>query len=230
MRSPCHHGRECYTAVNKSINQSINRSIDQLISPMTFQVYPINQSINPVPFQNHFPLRVLKLFPGFYSFLHVSWSISRVWLDGVSKGERQFIQTRTEFYYKVSGALDMDIFTQPVEKLNAHILYHGNTWSWAGKVCRAGHFSGGLCVWCVKIFFRTFSLASQSIEARQKLPVRGSFRYISLRFLHARQPMGSATLFSHTKGKRRLENDRPCKPSRPTIKCFRGSITEHRVF
>ena len=73
---------------------------------------------------------------------------------------------------------------------------------------------------CENTFFRTFSLASQSIEARQRVPVRGSFRHISLRILHARQPMGSVTLFSHTKGKRRLKNDRPCKPSRPTIKCM----------
>ena len=34
--------------------------------------------------------------------------------------------------------------------------------------------------------------------------------------------MGSVTLFSHTKRKRRLKNDRPCKPSWSTIKCIRG--------
>ena len=70
MRSPCHHERQCYTAVNQSINPSINQSINQpikqsinpsinqsinriptqsinqLISPVTLQVYPINQSID----------------------------------------------------------------------------------------------------------------------------------------------------------------------------------------
>ena len=75
---------------------------------------------------------------------------------------------------------------------------------------------------CENIFFSLFSLASQSIEARQKVPVRGSFRHISLRILHAQQPMDSVTLFPHTKCKRRLKNYRSRKPSRPTIKRIRG--------
>ena len=35
---------------------------------------------------------------------------------------------------------------------NTH-QYHGYTWSWAGKVCRAGNFSGAFCVWCVEIMW-----------------------------------------------------------------------------
>ena len=89
----------------------------------------------------------------------------------------------------------------------------------AGPVIFQAAFAFG--VW--RFFFRTFSLASQSIEARKKVPVRGSFRHISLRILHARQLMDSVTLFSHTKGKRGLENGRLWKPSRPTIKCIRGT-------
>ena len=40
-RSPCHHGRECYTSTNQSINRSINQSIDQ--KPPS---HSINQSIH----------------------------------------------------------------------------------------------------------------------------------------------------------------------------------------
>ena len=99
-----------------AIQQPINQSINQLISPVTFQVHPINQSINSsvpwhfkyirsinqsinqsrdilrVPNQSikrHFRMSFLfgfETFSGFYSFLHVSWYISGVWLDGMSGG------------------------------------------------------------------------------------------------------------------------------------------------
>ena len=44
-----------------------------------------NQAISYLDFKMSFLFNFEK-FPAFYSFLHVSWHISRVWLDGTSEG------------------------------------------------------------------------------------------------------------------------------------------------
>ena len=71
-------------SINQSIKRSSHQSINQLMSPVTFQVYPINQSTDC-----HFTMSFLfgfETFSGFYSFLHVSWYISGIWLDGMREG------------------------------------------------------------------------------------------------------------------------------------------------
>ena len=75
-------------SINQSINQLIDRwikqSINQHISPVTFQVYPINQSTD-YPFKMNF-LFGFETFPGFYGFLLVSGYISEVRLGGMIEG------------------------------------------------------------------------------------------------------------------------------------------------
>ena len=113
--------------------------------------------------------------------------------------------------------------------------YHGYTWSWAGKVCRAGHFSGGVCVWCVKIFFPHF-LSGYSIDTGQTKTA--STRLISLH-LFAHFTCSTADEFGHiifthqtqTPPEKPFRSCKtfpvlqnlpgPAKPSRPMIKCIR---------
>ena len=46
--------------------------------------------------------------------------------------------------------------------------YHGYIWSWAGKVCRAGNFPGGVCVWFVKNNV-TESIGCRACKKRKEL-------------------------------------------------------------
>ena len=93
-------------AINQSINQAINQSINQSFNQANKQSIhqsidqSINQSFNQSIHQSidqsirqstdfHSKMSFLfgfEIFPGFYSFLHVSWYISEVWLDGMSEG------------------------------------------------------------------------------------------------------------------------------------------------
>ena len=91
---------------------------------------------------------------------------------GVSYRFREGASDETSSWPHTGGAL-----SKPVAHSASLTLY---TWSWAGKVCE-------------NIFFRTFSLASQSIEARQKVPVLGSFRL----YLFAHFTCSTADGFGH---------------------------------
>ena len=90
----------------------------------------------------------------------------------------------------------MGIISEWMQKVTQHngiIQYHGYTWSWAGKVCRAGHFSGGVYVRCVKIFCSHF-LFGQSIDRGQTKSA--STRLISP-YLFAHFTCTTADAFGH---------------------------------
>ena len=103
--------------------------------------------------------------------------------------------------------------------------YHGYTWSWAEKVCRAGHFAGGVCVWCVKIMWPN-PLAVEDVKCAKRYGEMSRVLAVVVRPLSIDWPEKKCEKkYFHTpKGKRRLKNYRPSQPSRPTIKCIRGAL------
>ena len=93
-------------------------------------------------------------------------------------------------------------------------VVHGTQGSWAGKVCRAGHFSGRrLPLVCENNV--TEPIGCRACKMRKEMwwndPRTGSFCLACIDSL-AREKSANK-IFSHTKGKGRLKNDRPCKPS-----------------
>ena len=103
--------------------------------------------------------------------------------------------------------------------LSFRLLYPGHTWSWTGEGLQGrSFFRRRFRSMCENIFFRTFSLASQSIKARQKLPVRGSFFTISLCAFYMLDSRWIRSHYFHTPNA-----NAACKPSRSTIKCVHGT-------
>ena len=107
---------------------------------------------------------------------------------------------QTHFYFEEFRLIHRRIFMKIVlryEHIKLYLYnvyqYHGYTWWWGGKVCRAGNFSGGFCVWCVKIFFSHF-LSGQSIDTGQTKT--DSKRLISL-YLFAHFTCSIADWFGH---------------------------------
>ena len=71
---------------SQSVNQSISQTINQSINLRVPWHFKYTQSINQLTIiSNELPLRFWN-FSGFYRFLHVSWYISGVWLNGMSGG------------------------------------------------------------------------------------------------------------------------------------------------
>ena len=89
----------------------------------------------------------------------------------------------------------------------------------------------GVCLWCVTIMWPNPS-AVEHVKCAKRYSEMSCVLALFVWPLSIDWPERKCEkIFSHTKRKRRLKNDRPCKPSRPAIKCIRGTGTRgFRVF
>ena len=90
------------------------------------------------------------------------------------------------------------------------------------------YFSGGVCVWCVKIMWPNPSAVAHVESAKRYSELSSELSRELAVFVWPLSIKWSERkckkIFSHIKRKRRLKNHRPCKSSQPTINCIRGTV------